>query len=232
MVALSAESKQVDEPEGCAVANHYPCAIRFLKNEKIQIGSTVLYGRYNSSLLVVNKNNYQVLTGAFWISSVEEDTIKNPLFNIRAKGDLWIEKQVDESILVRNLDAQIEILGHFLVAEQKLPKGFENWYLKLNTENKVEQGMLRPIDKQKTSREIISILSQNGVLARQKLGLYKTIWRDSIIESANLYQEVVTRRAASLEEKENRKQAKKEAEKQEQEKMRAMFRERFYLDRP
>lgn len=189
-----------------------------------------IFGKKNSSILFFKADEIQVLEGGFWIDAKKTMMSKNSVYSLSFEGEVWLEKKADSSVLVRNLNGKVFILGEKLVSQHRIPVGFENWYLGMNSLGQVQQGMLKPIEQKAFAKDFLPVLSLDRSKALQATRSYKELWKGSVEDSSALYQEIVSRQIASVEEKRNHEETQKIRKENFRAKMRAMFKERFYLD--
>lgn len=218
----------MDEPTGCYASEKFPCAIRALGVSLSIVQKNYAFKlKKDSNLIFYGKNQARLLDGAVWVVQGEALKLQTTHIQVSGRGDYWVEKFNSERTLVRNLNADIQILAGGKNHEV-LPVGFENWFGGLQSDQNLAKGIVRPIEK----GYFLSLWNQTAQLSKkntiQKIGFYRQLWDKNIEGSSQLYREIVQRKLASVELKEKQRVKQEQKNKEERESLRQVFRSRLF----
>ena len=224
--ASAAHEKMVDEPRACWKTQTFPCAVRAIKN-KVQFDNAqgIYHLSKNTSLLFKSGKDFELLEGYAWVETKAEIQVSTALWQAHVQGEFWVQRN-GKRVLIRNLSGQLHLLSSQVAFHEEIPVGFENWYEGLNDEGVLYRGTLRPIALKDFVVHWFKVFSGSKTQAVQKMSEYKSYWSGSVQASGELYQKVILRRMASVQDSELKHQQKKAAVLREQEEFKKMFRNR------
>jgi len=222
----------VDEPVSCLEKMNYPCAVRALSSGSLNWEGNLLRLSVGTSVLLYGDRQFRLIAGTLGVNAEQPMTVHEATVQVEAQGDVWFEKPQKKQIFVKNLNGQIRIkvkqkAGVSSGPDQELPPGFENWYAGMNSEGRVEQGTLRPLDPKKVLKSWNRLYRYPRQEAETKVELYKELWRSAPEAVSKLYAESAQRMVASLEAEKEREHQQQEARKLEKAKLLKMFKSRY-----
>jgi len=221
-------SNLIDEPKSCLKNLKFPCAVRAIEDgQSLSLNGFEINFSSGTNLLLASQQKLQLLDGKIWLRGGNEIEVTTGSVHFIVNGDIWIEELKGERVFVRNMDGRLKVSSALTEIEQQIPVGFENWYALLNTKGALQQGVLKTIEPRRflTDWSKISHLSKSQVI--ESVQAYKEKWKGNVEASAQLYQEVVNRQLASVQELELEKARRAREKEAQQAKLREMYRSRF-----
>ena len=211
--ALWGSSGFVDLPEGCLNRKAYPCLLRATNSSvRLEHGAQIFTLAEKASMQFFTKDEFQILDGSVWVNAAVPLVVRLPgEVKVHWKGEFL----VDSPRVFEN---------------ESLPVGFENWYGKITTAGWLDRGMIKPIAAGEFVKQWAPFSGLSVADAHRKILFFKEAWEANVGQASDLYQEVVRRRMASVEEKEHLKQDQAEKARQERQTFKKLYRQKNYLD--
>lgn len=218
----------VDSPEQCFVKHRYPCSLRvsqgFLSFER---ESQKYHLAEKSSLLFVSPSQVQLLQGRVWVQDSKSLRIKiSSALQMTISGEWFFEKQMDSTLLARNLSGEALFNSKFVFAHESLPLGFQNWFGPVDSTGQISRGVIRPIAVADFLRAWLPLTGLSVAESKKRSQNYKSLWAGNVEQSATLYKQVVQRRLASQQEKAQKKADQRAKRLAEQAELKKMFRQK------
>ena len=209
----------VDEPAGCWAKQAIPCAYRSTQSEWLNLGHTKLRTSPGGSFARTGESALQVLKGELWIESAEPMTISFGGRHFINQGEIWIKKE-NETLRLLQFSGVTQIQGS--LRGETLPTGFMNWWSLSGA------GVMSPFAMKQTLADWNHWVALDQKIAKQRIEEYRIAWKDRIEQASGFYQEVLVRRVASIEEREERKRLAALARIRDGAEFRRMFHERYF----
>lgn len=221
----------IDEPAHCFQQQKFPCAMRVLKaGANLHLAQLNFFADQGASFVLVQPYKVRLLQGLVLVDSQVEVQVELSAVNISGRGEFLLEAQADAKILLTNLLGELKVSGVQSALQESLPVGFTKWYAGLNQLGQLEQGILTPIDPASAIRRWRDLTLLPKILAKQKIQLFQSAWKQRIEISTQLYQAVASRRIASQEERIRRLEKRLADERQERKFLHQLFRTRNFLE--
>ena len=135
-------------------------------------------------------------------------------------GEAWVVKEKDQMKL-RQFAGNTEVKNGPSTHEV-LAQGFENWWTLAG------EGIMRPMRTRSIMPAWNHFMLLPGLEAKEKIAHYRELWKEAVEQSADLYQEQLQRRIASVEQGQDQAAARSAAKIRNQANLRRLFRERYY----
>jgi hypothetical protein len=238
----SAGIAMVDLPAGCWQSQKVPCAVR-----ASHAGEAFTYHQAGGQAMefelvaekkaswVVQVDGIKLIQGEFWVKSSKDLIILSNSISAQVNGEFWIDVKEDITE-IKNLQAEfkkLQMTGSVQGEEDvTLPVGFENWYGTLNSEGKLNMGVLRPIDRAPFFSTWARHMKISKAVAVAQIEKWKEIWTGAVAASSELYARVIERKIANEEAKRRELQRRIDEEAAEKRQLRQMFRVRHSLGEP
>lgn len=222
------QTSVVDNPVNCFAEKKYPCSLRSqTEGLKFERGSVVYVLGDKSSLKWISEDRIQLLQGRVWLQNAKDIAVMgHPQFEFSFSGEIFLQKQSDGNLLVRNLGANVQFHSPGVFKEESLPVGFQNWYGRLNFQKQVDRGILRAIDVTAFIKTWIPMSNLSIAEAKGRVHEWKESWNSAVEASAQFYQEIVERRLASQIELDQRRADRQKAALDERSRIRQLYRQK------
>lgn len=212
----------VDLPEGCWLKSQTleSCAVRAAKREWLQSpgGERLLLGAGSSVIRARGGEEWQVVAGQMWIETEKTVQIRYLQQTFQVQGESWWKRSSSQ------LKVQV-FRGHVSTAfgpvEEVVPSGFENWW------ESGARGVMKPVLADKVLREWNQWVRFPKAESKKRLEEYQSLWAGRVEQGSDLYQEIVNRRLASIENQEKEAEERRRQAESRQRQMREMFRARY-----
>jgi len=223
-----AELRFVDSPKGCYARKSYPCQVRVSGGSLvIERGNQILHLADQGALSFLAENEIQFLSGGAWIEGAEGLKVKiSSVLGLQIKGEWFFHREKDATMLIRNLNGEAQFLSSRVFPSEAIPIGFQNWYGLIDSTGQVSRGIIRPIELKPFLKDWLAISGLSIAEMKNRVSIYRELWKDGLEMSVALYGQVVSRRIASVEERERKRAAQIEAVQRERAKLKSMYRDR------
>ncbi len=229
--ASQAKSELIDEPRGCFATLRFPCAVRAsFSPQKLDVKGVQASLNQGTSVILYSEKKWRLLEGQMWLRSSSDFQLSTGFVQFSLNGDSWIDFISDEKVFVQNLIGSFKVSSPLIKLNQAIPVGFGNWYSLIDSDGNLSQGILKVIEPRKFVPEWAEVARLPKKQAIVVIDSYRKSWKGNVEASAQLYQEVVNRRLASIERRQIIKARRAKAEFDERARLRRMFRERFEND--
>lgn len=221
-------SEVTDHPAQCFGKKIYPCSLRSLSGglRFERAGMSYVLGS-KSSIKFLMEDQIQILEGSLWVENSKDLQIfAHPHFGFGVSGEVFLQKNTDGTLLVRNLGGEVQFKSPYLFKQEALPVGFQNWYGRLNSQKQIDRGVFRAIEVAAFLKAWIPMSNLSVAEAKGRVLVWKESWSRAVEMSAQFYQEVVERRVASLEELDQQRARRQKAARDEQNKIRQLYRQK------
>ncbi|WP_413291434.1 hypothetical protein [Bdellovibrio sp. HCB337] len=220
----ASESTAVSFPENC-IGKSIPCSFKVTEDKwSYEAGAIKLRAPMNTILTENSKTrDWTVVEGSLWVQNAPSVRVKTVSAEVEASsGQYWVFAEKNRTVF-RNISSKL-VVTFKDQSKMEIPRGFEIWVGSVNSEAKVEHGMVEPIDLKQHLKSWFALYPGTRQQFVSEVQDLKDQWADLIEESGDIYKKVAERKMAALDE-EKRKQLEVQKKKDDD---RRQLRERFH----
>lgn len=227
-VKVHATSKNYMQPNNCLNQDSLCSIVVNESNFYFKNQQTVFHADGNSILKRTTDNTWDLINGTFWIESEKSLVINTAFGQVQGSHlNFWVVQKPNK-IIYRNLSDELLKIKLKNKSEVSLPSGFQVWVGILEETSELSNGMIEPID----ATEHLSLWKKLFHGSKQEfisqVEEFKQKFKDSKELSAELYQNIMMRQIASIEEKKQNELNRKMREKAQKEKVRKLYYQKVF----
>lgn len=198
-------SETLSFPENC-IGKVSPCSFK-VSHEKwsYEAGNIKLRAPVDTILTEsVKTKEWSLVEGSLWVQNAPSVLVKTISAEAEgSSGQYWIFIEKNR-IVFRNISAKL-IVTFKDQSKMEIPRGFEVWVGGVNSEARVEHGMVEPVDLKQHLKSWYALYPGTRQQFVSEVQDLKDQWSDLIEQSGDIYKKVAERKLAALDE-EKRKQ--------------------------
>jgi hypothetical protein len=221
-------SESVSFPENC-IGKISPCSFKVTENKwTFESGNIKIHAPVNTILTENAKaKEWTLVSGSLWMQNAPSVQIKTIAADIEgSSGQYWVFIEKNHTV-IRNISSKLIVT----LKDQKkieIPRGFEIWVGSVNSEARVEHGMVEPVDLKKHLKSWYQLYPGSRQQFVSEVQDLKDQWADLVEQSGDMYKKVVERKMASLDEEKNRQIEIQKAKEQERQRVRETFHRKVF----
>lgn len=227
-VRVRASEGALSLPENC-LGKTVPCSFKVNQEKWSHHSGTVKLRAVSRSVLTeeVKNKEWRLLEGTLWVENAP--SVKIHTINADAEasnGQYWVLIENDR-VIFRNISSKLTLTFKDQ-SKMEIPRGFEVWVGSVNSEARVEHGMVEPINLKKHLKvwnELYPGSKEQFVTEVQDL---RDQWSDLVEESGDIYKKVAEKRLLAQEEEKRREREARKEKEQERRLLRESFHRRVF----
>lgn len=227
-VRVRAADTALSEPENC-FGRKTPCAFQISEDKwSFESGKIKLHSGAGTLLEQTHKDtDWKLVSGQLWVESGPSLKVQTLTATIDgSSGQFWVVTDQDK-VWVRNISSKVVVTFKDR-SKMELPRGFQVWVGAVNSEARVEHGMIEPVDLKEHLKQWYALYPGNKTQFLSEVQDLKDQWIDLVEKSGDLYKAVIERKMASLDEKKRQQQEAEKKKVQERQHLRQEFEKRVF----
>ena len=226
-VRVRAAGDLIQEPESC-LRGPGACVVQSVEKpfyfSKDGVG---LSAPAQATLERIENKKWRLVSGSVWVSKGQKVTVESVYAEVRSQsGEFWVIEK-ENKLWVRNLSADLVVRLRD-GKELALPAGFEFWVAGINTQSTSEYGVLQAIELKDHIKNWAALYPGTTAQFKKDVLEFKENWKTLAAQGGTLYQEMATRRIASVEDAKLQEKLKKERLAAEKKRLREIYLERTF----
>ncbi|MGZ3804047.1 MAG: hypothetical protein ACXVB4_07560 [Pseudobdellovibrionaceae bacterium] len=197
-VRVRASESSLSFPENC-LGKSSPCSFKVLTEKwSYEVGQVKLRAPI-ATILIENAQGkeWSLVAGSLWVQNAPSVKIKTLSAEVEgSSGQYWVAAEKGHFVF-RNITAKL-IVTLKDRTKIEIPRGFEMWVGDVNSEAKVEHGMVEPVDLKEYLKSWYALYPGNRQQFLSEVQDLKDQWADLVEESGDIYKKVVERKIAAL----------------------------------
>lgn len=219
----------VDQPAQCLKDKKFPCAVRVTdRTDKFEMEKFKFFAAPAATVIFNADNSIRLLEGGIWILQAQELKVEGGVVDFYVSGHVWLEKSNQGRILAYNLLGDLQAQLFNSKSKEVIPVGFQNWFDGMLDAKTVNHGVIAPIEPLSFLSRCIKVqaLPKKNLVGHLKK--YRLAWADNLNQAGELYAQIVERRIASYQEKQERAYQAYLNNLKQQQQLRTLYRDRYY----
>lgn len=229
-VRVRASESELTYPDNC-LGKFVPCSFKVTTDKwSFEAGNVKLLAAADTILTSEDEKSkeWKLLEGKLWVKN--GPSVKVRTLSAEAEGSsgqYWIFAGKDGKTLFRNINSKL-VLSFKDQSKMEVPKGFQVWVGSVNSEAKVERGMVEPVDLKDHLKSWYSLYSGSREQFVSEVQDLKDQWADLVEQSGDIYKKVVERKLAALDDKKRQALELQQKKEKERRRIRAEFHKRVF----
>lgn len=227
-VRVRASEGALSLPENC-LGKTVPCSFKVTQEKWSHQSDNIKLRALSRSMLTeeVKGKEWRVIDGTLWVENAPSVKVRTTNADAEASnGQYWVLVE-DDRVIFRNISSKLTITFKDQ-SKMEIPRGFEIWVGAVNSEARVEHGMVEPINLKKHLKvwnELYPGSKEQFVTEVQDL---RDQWSDLVEESGDIYKKVAEKRMLALDAEKRREQELRKQKEQERRVLRESFHRRVF----
>jgi hypothetical protein len=197
-VRVRASEVGLSFPESC-LGKVSPCAVKVMTDKwSYEAGNVKLRAPVATMLTEdANGKEWTLVEGSLWVENAPSVKIKTVSAEAEgSSGQYWVFAEKGR-IVFRNITAKL-VINFKDHSKLEIPRGFEVWVGGVNSEAKVEHGMVEPINLKRHLKAWYALYPGDRQQFVSEVQDLKDQWADLIEQSGEIYKKVAVRKLAAL----------------------------------
>lgn len=215
-------------PENC-LGQVSPCSLK-VGEEKWSFESGNLRLRAEKgTILTVNSTTQEwtLVAGGLWVQNAPSVRIKTLSAEAEgSSGQYWVFSDKDR-FLFRNITAKLTLILKDQ-SKMEVPRGFEVWVGGVDSEARVERGMVQPIDLKQHLKSWQALYPGSRSQFISEVQDLKGQWADLVEKSGDIYKKVAERKLALVSEEQRQAQERQKKKELERRRLRENYHRRVF----
>ncbi len=198
-VRVRASEPNISLPENC-IGRVSPCSFKVMTNKWSYAANSVKLRASEKTILTENVKGkeWSLIEGALWAQNASAVKIKTVSAEAEGSGGQYWVFAENGHFVFRNISAKL-IVTFIDKTKMEIPRGFEVWAGGVNSEAKVEHGVVELINFKQHLKSWYELYPGTREQFISEIQDLKDQWVDSVDQSGDIYKKIVERKLAALE---------------------------------
>lgn len=227
-VRVRASEASLSFPENC-LGKVSPCSFKVMTDKWSYEAGNVKFRAPIATILTENsaEKEWNLVAGTLWVQNAPSIKIKTISAEAEgSSGQYWVFSEKGRFVF-RNITAKL-ILTFKDHTKMEIPRGFEVWVGDVDSEAKVEHGMIAAVDLKRHLKSWYALYPGDRQQFVSEVQDLKDQWADLVEQGGDIYKKVAERKLAALDD-EKRRQVELHKQKEENRlRIRAEFHKRVF----